>query len=308
MRKLFAISLLLALSVISIHAQNMIIATYNIRLYNTGDSVAGNGWYQRYPYIIKLIRFHQFDIFGTEEGFKNQLEDMKAQLPGFSYIGVGRDDGAEKGEHAAIFYNTNRFDVIDHGDFWLSEITDRPNKGWDAALPRICTWGKFREKSTGFTFVYYNLHMDHIGVVARAESAKLILRRVLEDEEREGLPSVLSGDFNVDQTDDGYKLLANSGLMRDAYNVADFVYDNVGTWNDFKTDRMNDARIDHIFLTKEFHVKRYGILTDTYRAMIDGSQRPDTFIPGPNAEESKLFTARTPSDHFPVMIEVEVEK
>jgi len=308
MKKLFAITLLLFLSVISIHAQNMIIATYNIRLYNTGDSVAGNGWYQRYPYIVKLVRFHQFDIFGTEEGFKHQLEDMKAQLPGFDYIGVGRDDGAEKGEHAAIFYDTNRFEVLDHGDFWLSEITDRPNKGWDAALPRICTWGKFREKNTGFTFVYYNLHMDHIGVVARAESAKLILRRVQEDEDREGLPSILSGDFNVDQNNDGYKLLANSGLMHDAYQVADFVYDNVGTYNGFHIDRMSDARIDHIFLTKEFHVKRYGILTDTYRAMIDGSQHPDTFVSGPDTDEAKLFTARTPSDHFPVMIEVEVNK
>jgi len=308
MKKLFAITLLLFLSVISIHAQNMIVATYNVRLYNTGDSVAGNGWYQRYPYIVKLIRFHGFDIFGTEEGFKHQLEDMKAQLPGFDYIGVGRDDGAEKGEHAAIFYDTNRFDVIDHGDFWLSEITDRPNKGWDAALPRVCTWGKFQEKSTGFTFVYYNLHMDHIGVVARAESAKLILRKVQEDEEREGLPSILSGDFNVDQNNDGYKLLANSGLMQDAYQVADFVYDNVGTYNGFNIDRMSDARIDHIFLTKEFHVKRYGILTDTYRSMADGSQRPDIFITGPETDEAKLFTARTPSDHYPVMIEVEIKK
>lgn len=308
MKKLLVSALMLMLSVLSINAQNMIIATYNIRLLTESDYESGNGWNQRYPYIVKLIRFHQFDIFGTEEGFLSQLNDMKAQLPGFDFIGVGRDDGAEKGEHAAIFYDTNKFDVLDHGDFWLSEITDRPNVGWDAALPRVCTWGKFREKSTGFTFMYYNLHMDHIGVVARAESAKLILRKVQEDEDREGLPSVLSGDFNVDQRDSGYLLLANSGLMRDAYEVADFVYDNVGTWNDFHPDRMDDARIDHIFLTKEFHVKRYGILTDTYRGKIDKTERTEPFMEGPNTEDSKKFTARVPSDHFPVMIEVEVVK
>jgi len=307
MRKIFALAMLLTLSTLGLTAQNFVIATYNIRLLTNSDVESGNGWNQRYPYIVKLVRFHGFDIFGTEEGYLSQLNDMKALLPGYDFIGVGRDDGAEKGEHSAIFYDTNKFDVLDHGDFWLSEITDRPNKGWDAALPRICTWGKFREKQTGFTFIYYNLHMDHIGVVARAESAKLILKKVKEDEEREGLPSVLSGDFNVDQRDSGYKLLAESGLMRDAYEVADFVYDNVGTWNGFHPDRMSDARIDHIFLTKEFHVKRYGILTDTYRAKIDKTERTELFMEGPDTEDSKKYTARTPSDHFPVMIEVEIE-
>ena len=307
MKKLLILVLLLMCANFS-NAQNMIVATYNIRLLTQSDYEHGDGWNQRYPYIAKLIRFHQFDIFGTEEGFYSQLQDLKALLPGFDYIGVGRDDGAQKGEHAAIFYNTERFEVVDHGDFWLSTETDHPNVGWDAALPRVCTWGKFRDKASGFTFMYYNLHMDHIGVVARAESAKLILRKVQEYEESEGLPALLSGDFNIDQHNDGYKLLANSGLMRDAYDVADFVYDNVGTWNDFHADRMSDARIDHIFLTKEFHVKRYGILTDTYRSKADGTPRTEPYMGGPNTEDSKKFVARTPSDHFPVMIEVEVVK
>ena len=140
----------------------MVVATYNLRNANAGDSTNGNGWGQRYPYIAQLVQFHGFDIFGTQEGKYHQLQDLKNAMPGYDYIGVGRDDGKQAGEYSAIFYRTGKFEVLDHGDFWLSTITDRPNKGWDAVLPRICTWGKFRDKQTGFTFLFFNLHMDHI--------------------------------------------------------------------------------------------------------------------------------------------------
>lgn len=117
------------------------IASYNLRQLNDGDNREGNGWTVRAPHVAALISYHDFDIFGTQEGFKSQLDDLKALLPGYDYIGVGRDDGAEAGEHSAIFYDTSKFAVLDHGDFWLSETPDRPGLGWDAACVRICTWG-----------------------------------------------------------------------------------------------------------------------------------------------------------------------
>ena len=111
------------------------VASYNLRNANGGDSINGNGWGQRYPVIAQIVQYHDFDIFGTQECFIHQLKDMKEALPGYDYIGVGRDDGKEKGEHSAIFYRTDKFDVIEKGDFWLSETTDVPSKGWDAVLP-----------------------------------------------------------------------------------------------------------------------------------------------------------------------------
>src|SRR5882762_8784768 len=107
------------------------VATYNLRYANHGDSVNGNGWGQRLPVIAQLIRFHDFDIFGTQEGLYAQLEGLKDSLPGYAYIGIGREDGKHVGEHSAIFYKTGVFHLLDKGDFWLSTITDRPNKGWD---------------------------------------------------------------------------------------------------------------------------------------------------------------------------------
>lgn len=305
MKKLISSFLLIFCFMLVAKADPMVIATYNLRNANASDSTNGNGWGQRYPYIAQLIQFHGFDIFGTQEGKYHQLQDLKNAMPGYDYIGVGRDDGKQGGEYSAIFYREEKFEVLDHGDFWLSETTDRPNKGWDAVLPRICTWGKFRDRQTGFTFLFFNLHMDHIGVQARAESAKLILKKVKEFPEK--LPAVLTGDFNVDQNNESYLLLDQSGLMRDAYQVADFKYAPNGTFNNFHADRKTDSRIDHIFLTKEFDVKKYGILTDTYRSEVKESTEKEQSANFPKEVSMQKYVARTPSDHFPVMIVVEIK-
>lgn len=298
-------SILFALCAMSlVKAESMVVATYNIRYANEGDSTNGNGWGQRLPYIAQLIQFHGFDIFGTQEGYYHQLQDLKQAMPGYNYIGVGRDDGKQAGEHSAIFYRTDKFEVLESGNFWLSEIEDRPNKGWDAVLPRICTWGEFRDKESGFTFLFFNLHMDHVGVKARAESAKLILKKIKEFPKK--LPAILTGDFNVDQTNESYFLLDQSGIMRDAYQVADLRYASNGTFNAFHTDRKTDSRIDHLFLTNEFKVKKYGVLTDSYRTEVKESAVKEQNGNFPKEVALQQFEARVPSDHFPVMIVVEM--
>lgn len=307
MKNIFYCLLFALCSASLLQAETMVVATYNIRNANQGDSINGNGWGQRYPYIASLVQLHGFDIFGTQEGKSWQLLDLKQAMPGYDYIGVGRDDGKEAGEYAAIFYRTGRFEVLEHGDFWLSTITDRPNKGWDAVLPRICTWGKFRDKESGFTFLFFNLHMDHVGVKARAESAKLILSKIKEQPAH--IPVILAGDFNVDQNNESYKLLDNSGVLRDSYEIADLRYAPNGTFNSFRPDLKTDSRIDHLFLTDDFDVLKYGVLTDTYRSEVTESKEnlSDT---GNFPKEVSLqkYQARIPSDHFPVMIVVETKK
>lgn len=276
------------------------IATYNIRQANHSDSINGNGWGRRLPHVASLIRFHQFDIFGTQEGFRFQLDQLKEELPGYDYIGVGRDDGKEAGEHSAIFYRKDLFEVADHGDFWLSETPDRPGLGWDAACVRICTWGRFRHKPSGREFLYFNLHMDHVGTVARAESARLIRRKIQEF--GSDLPTFLSGDFNVDQNSSSYASVLEGGTFLDSYDVADFKYAPNGTFNSYKTDGYSNSRIDHIFLTPGIHVSRYGILTDTYRT--EENAEPVKTSDAPDEVVVRRMTSRTPSDHFPVMISV----
>lgn len=289
-KNLLLIFSFVVLQQISLHAQHFNVGTYNLRYANHGDSVKGNGWGQRCPVIANMIRFHQFDIFGTQEGLYPQLESLKDSLPGYTYIGIGREDGQQKGEFSAIFYRTDKFQLVESGNFWLSTITDRPNKGWDAALPRICTWGKFKDKSTGFTFLFFNLHMDHVGVQARSESAKLIFRKIKEMPA--GTPAILTGDFNIDQNNEGYTLINTSGILKDAYDLSPIKLATNGTFNSFDANSFTASRIDHIFVSSNFKVVRYGILTDTYRT----NEHP---------EQRNGAIARTPSDHNPVLIEVE---
>lgn len=275
------------------------VATYNLRNANKEDSLNGNGWGQRAPYIAKLVMFHGFDLFGTQEAFYKQLQDLKQLLPQYEYTGVARDDGKQKGEHSAIFYRTDKFRLLDHGDFWLSEDQSKPNLGWDAVCVRICSWGKFKEIRSGRTFVYFNLHMDHRGVTARAESAKLILKKIQEMPRNTRV--ILSGDFNVDQYSPSYELLNSSGILKDSYDKAPLKYDPTGTFNGFNPNNTSPSRIDHIFLTKDFSVLKYGILTDTYHIML-----PENHAPTSHSEKAQP-TLRCPSDHNPVMAVVEVQ-
>ncbi|WP_447642153.1 MULTISPECIES: endonuclease/exonuclease/phosphatase family protein [Chitinophagaceae] len=273
-----------------LNAQTLNIATYNLRNANGGDSAAGNGWGQRFPVIGEMVQFYDWDIWGTQEGKSWQLTDLLSVLPGYGYIGIGRDDGKTAGEYSAIFYKKEKFDLLKSGNFWLSTITDRPNKGWDAVLPRICTWGLFKEKKTGKTFYFYNLHMDHIGKIARSESAKLILAKIKEAGVK--IPVILTGDFNVDQNSDSYKVLENSNILHDSYNLTMNRLDNSASFNDYGGRLRLNERIDHIFLSNQFNVKRYGILTNGY--VVEDAAKTG----------KDKFEMRYPSDHFPVMISV----
>ena len=254
-----------------VNAQTMTVATYNIRNdANSDDAKNGNGWQQRLPEVCNLIKYHDFDIFGTQEGLYHQLENMKEQLPEMDYIGVGRDDGKQAGEYSAIFYKKDKFKLLDSGNFWLSNNSSKPNMGWDAVCIRICSWGKFKEKTSGKEFYMFNVHTDHVGVKARKE------------------PVILTGDFNSDQNSESYMLLNTTNQLRDSYELSPIKYANNGTFNSFNLTRKTDERIDHIFINNDFKVIRYGILTDIYW---DRNSVP-----------------RVASDHYPVAAELEFKK
>lgn len=271
--------------------QQLTIGSYNIRYINPDDVAAGNGWEQRLPIISQLINFNDFDILGAQEVLRPQLNDLLAQLPAYDYTGVGRDDRKTEGEYAPVFYRKDKVTLLRSGHFWLSEQTAYPNKGWDAVLPRICTWAEFEVKKTGLTLWFFNLHMDHIGVEARRQSALLVLRKI---EEMCGeAPVILTGDFNVDQTSESYLVFANSGTLVDSYETTAVRYAVRyavnGTFNNFEPNRKDDSRIDHIFVSPTFRVERYRILTDMYWEPSVG-------------QEAGPYSVRIPSDHYPVKV------
>ena len=269
----FSLLGLLGTTLVNAQEQHIVIATFNIRYDNPND--APNTWENRKLPVSQLIRFHAFDIFGIQEGLHHQVKDLEGLLPNFAFVGTGRDDGNEKGEYSAIFYQKAKYKVEETATFWLAPETEYPNKGWDAALPRICTWAKMLEIESGKSFYVFNTHFDHRGVEARNKSAALILDKV-QTINTQKLPVFLMGDFNVDQSTEAYRLLKNAPGMKDTYDAAEFVYANNGSTNGFDLTKSHDRIIDHIFVSESLKVKKYGLLTDTYHN-------------------------RFPSDHFPIM-------
>ncbi|MDA0314319.1 MAG: endonuclease/exonuclease/phosphatase family protein [Bacteroidetes bacterium] len=272
---LLSFLLLLVLFAPPISAQTHRVATFNIRWDNPND--VGNLWKDRAPQVIQLIQFHQIGIVGTQEVLTHQLRQLNEEL-GFASIGVGRDDGATKGEFSPIHYDPARYKLEDSGTFWLSPSPEVPSKGWDAALNRICTWGKFTSLE-GSRFYVFNVHYDHIGQQARKESSKLVLSKIKEINQ-EGLPVIWMGDFNVEPENPAYQVILNQEAWKDARLIAKLPsYGPKGTFSGFDWDRMPAGIIDHIFVQGKLEVLRHGILTDNY---------------------GKKY----PSDHFPVLVEL----
>lgn len=251
------------------------VGTFNLRYLNDHDGP--NDWSHRRPLVVDLIDFYRFDLLGTQEGYEAQLLDI-GQLPGMERIGVGRDDGMSAGEHSAIFYRSDRFELLEQGDFWLSETPEVPSHGWDASdCLRICSWGHFRERQSGKTLYHFNVHYDHEGREARLRSSLLLLSRIRPLLER-GETVILTGDFNAAPEDEPIRILRESALLQDAYAVTRRKpYGPEGTFHDFDPAGSLGERIDYIWVSPDVTVERYRTITDSEGTLL-------------------------PSDHYPVAI------
>ncbi len=251
------------------------VASFNLRMDTDYDK--DNAWKYRKDYACALIAFHDFDIFGTQEGFLHQLKDL-TKSGKYAYTGVGRDDGKDAGEHSAILYKTDRFKLLKEGNFWFSETPETPSFGWDAEIRRICSWAQFKDNISGKKFYFFNVHYDHIAPIARRESSKLLLQRIKEIAGNE--PVFCTGDFNAEPESEPIQIIYNSGKLNDSYKITSTPpYGPVGTWHDYSLDTKYD-RIDYIFVTDGISIHKYGALSDNIHKKL-------------------------PSDHYPIMVEAE---
>jgi endonuclease/exonuclease/phosphatase family metal-dependent hydrolase len=252
------------------------IMSFNIRYNNPDDGV--HAWPHRKERVAGLIRFHGADVVGMQEVLKGQIDDLEALLPGYAWIGVGRDDGAAAGEFSPVFYRADRIDLLDHGTFWLSETPGAPGSvGWDAAITRVATWARFRDASTGQAFFFLNTHFDHVGQQAREHSARLILQQL--DVLAGDLPVIVTGDFNAAPDNPVYATM--TGKLADARRQAEApAYGPEGTFFGFTVEEGETGpRIDYVFVQPRVRVRRFGTLSDQW-------------------------SGHYPSDHLPVLAEV----
>lgn len=280
MKTLFTF-LLCILSIFTL-GQEMKVMTFNIRYDNPDDANQGNGWDEhRKEKVVGLIEHYDPDLLGVQEAMRHQLNYLLEQMPQYDFIGVARQDGKEDGEYSAILYKKERFNISDQNTFWLSETPGRPSTSWDAAHPRVVTWGAFEDKdNNNEKFYFFNTHFDHIGYQARVNSAKLINNKL--EKITDGKAVILTGDFNAIPDEETYGILQKE--LQDARKISKKPpYGPEGTFSGFDvTSDTGFRRIDYIFV-EDFDVFSFETITD-----YSGNKYP--------------------SDHLPVMVTVKYDK
>lgn len=259
--------------------QTLKVMSYNLRLDTPIDGV--NQWPNRKDKVVALINKYNPDVIGVQEALHHQLQDLLRMLPGYSYCGVGRDDGKELGEYSAILFRNSRFGLLDTKTFWLSETMDLPgSKSWDAAITRVFTTARFFDRKTQKNFTMVNTHFDHIGKEARLMSSRIIKSYLAGMEsgsnssgERTSIPVIVSGDFNSEPTDEPYVNMVNE---KDELVLFDSrpASSTAGTFCDFKVGSMICKTIDYVFHSKEWVVRNYQVINDN-----DGTYYPSDHLP-----------------------------
>ncbi|MDO8996693.1 MAG: endonuclease/exonuclease/phosphatase family protein [Sediminibacterium sp.] len=279
--KKFLIGLIVLIYTSNVCAQTTIKAmSFNIRLDAASDGE--NRWDLRKNRVADLMQYYEADFIGAQEVLHHQLTYLDSTLIKYSFIGVGRDDGKTLGEYSCIFYNQEKFTPIKQSTFWLAPQSDSVCMGWDAVCNRVCTYGLFKNKKNNQVVWVFNTHFDHVGKIARIESAKLILQKIKELNVKND-PVILLGDFNLRPTEEPIQKIASE--MNNARVHSKMVYGNVDTWNGFKFKEKPNGGIDYIFVNKhkKLLVEKFATITDSY-------------------------DLKYPSDHFPVMATITLLK
>lgn len=250
--------------------------SYNIRYDTPADGV--NAWPQRKAVVADLLRRNSPDLFGIQEALPHQISELAAALPDYAWFGVGRDaDGG--GEGTPVFYRKDRFTLLQSATFWLSETPDQPSRGWDAALNRICSYGRFEEKSSKLRLWVINCHFDHAGPTARLESARLVLSQI-EKINPDGEPLVLMGDFNA-EPESAPMVLLKQHLSDSRDSSRSPPTGPSGTFSGFTVDSAVTRRIDYLFIASQ------GPVEVLEHAALDDAN-----------------AGRYPSDHLPVLVRI----
>ncbi len=263
------------------------VLTFNIRYGTAPDGE--NAWPKRKEQVCEILRDERLGVIGLQEALRTQLDDIHGACPKLGEIGVGREDGKQAGEYAAILYRADEWKPGRTGTFWLSETPEVPGSmSWKTACTRVCTWARLErmgcpEDGRPCVLWVFNTHMDHVSAQARLNGARLIAKRIAE--RGDAAPFVLTGDFNSGEDEEAAwyflsppKAGASAsplGSLADTFRVLHAEEKEFGTFQEFDPKRTLGKKIDYVLVAPAARV---------VESWIDRRSRE----------------GRAPSDHFPV--------
>lgn len=245
--------------------QEITVMNFNIYIKGTGKKSPEN----RTDEVVTTIRNADPDSFGVEEADEAWLERLSSALPEYSYAGHGRDKDLG-GEASAVFYKNEKYELVSEETFWLSKTPDKPSKGWDAWINRICTVAVLRDKETGFTYAHFNAHFDNSGSISRVEAIAVVTQKASEYD----MPIVFSGDLNAKEGNLMYRRALEAGF-RDTKYLAE-VSDSGATYHGYMgQDKLNSKPIDYIFVNSYCkEVKSYDVVTEQINGIYPSDHYP----------------------------------
>jgi len=264
-------STLAAADVSRANPEELIVATYNLRY---ASDQKPNAWPDRRPVMKALLDRYQPDVMGTQEGVYHQLKDLAADQPAYDWIGTGRDGGS-RGEFMAIYYKRDRFEPLEYDHFWLSDTPEViASTTWGNTNRRMVTWVRFKDRTTGREFYFWNTHFDHQIQPAREKAATLINERITKV--NPALPLLLVGDFNAYARDNrAYDILVKDGGLTDTWYAArERRNEDANSFTGFGPLQREGRRIDWILSRGAMGVRATEIVT-----FKQGDQRPSDHFP-----------------------------
>jgi endonuclease/exonuclease/phosphatase family metal-dependent hydrolase len=252
----------------------MRVMTFNLRFANPLDGP--NEWEFRKELVVQVILNHLPDLLGTQEGTVPQLHYLAEHLPGYVPLTAHRRVDATC-QYPTIYYRADRFTVHESDEFWLSKHPQvHRSLSWGSAFPRMATYGLMQETGRDTRFYFIDTHLDHISAKARHEGARMIREFFVP----RNLPLILVGDFNEPPDGPVYReFVQEESPFRDTWRSVPSPAPEAVTQHEF-SGQPRGSRIDWIFTTPPFQVRRVAIVTDNQEG-------------------------RYPSDHFPYEAEVE---
>ena len=256
-KRIFMLAAAIVMSLPLLQAQEnegLKVMSYNIRLGSAQDGT--NSWALRYTATGEMLEDQKPDVFGVQEAIEYQVRYIE-EMCGYESVGVGRENGKKEGEHMSIFWNKKAVSMLKWGTFWLSETPEKPSKGWDAECFRTATWALMKDKRTGEKFYFVNTHLDHEGAEAQKNGLNLIMDKIAEIN-TEGLPMVLTGDFNMEPSNPNLAEL--DARMQSARKIAAQT-DSHATYNGWGK---SSTMIDYIYVSGFSSCPEYQTVTKRY--------------------------------------------